>query len=158
MDQTIHHAYTYANTYMEGESRMKEDWVYRRGDIYFANLGFLPGSKQGGKRPVIVVQNDVGNRYSPTVTLVPLTTRIDKKKNMPTHYFIRKAKGLKKPSMALAEQVGTYSKECIISYLGRLSKGQMRGIDEALRAQVGFYIDEYSGRTDRRLPDYTTDK
>ncbi len=134
---------------------MKEDWVYRRGDIYFANLGLANGSKQGGKRPVVVVQNDVGNRYSPTITLVPLTTRIDKKKNMPTHFQIRKALGLKKPSMALAEQVGTYDKKCIICYLGRLSKGQMRGIEEAIKAQVGFYIDHHSGRKDRPLPDYT---
>ncbi len=137
---------------------MKEDWVYRRGDIYLANLGFTNGSKQGGKRPVVVVQNDVGNRHSSTITLVPLTTRVNKKRNMPTHYQIRKAKGLNKPSMALAEQIGTYDKSCIICYLGKLSKGQMRGLEEAMKAQVGFYVDEYSGRTDRRLPDYTTKK
>lgn len=72
---------------------MKENWVYRRGDIYLANLGVPIGSKQGGVRPVVVLQNDVGNFYSPTITVAPLTTKIQKKRNQPTHYFLRKAKG-----------------------------------------------------------------
>mgnify|MGYP000287772963 FL=1 len=55
---------------------MKENWVYRRGDIYLANLGVPIGSKQGGVRPVVVLQNDVGNFYSPTITVAPLTTKI----------------------------------------------------------------------------------
>ena len=59
---------------------MKENWVYRRGDIYLANLGVPIGSKQGGVRPVVVLQNDVGNFYSPTITVAPLTTKIQKKR------------------------------------------------------------------------------
>lgn len=70
---------------------MKENWVYRRGDIYLANLGVPIGSKQGGVRPVVVLQNDVGNFYSPTITVAPLTTKIQKKRSQPTHYFLRKA-------------------------------------------------------------------
>ena len=69
---------------------MKENWVYRRGDIYLANLGVPIGSKQGGVRPVVVLQNDVGNFYSPTITVAPLTTKIQKKRNQPTHYFLQK--------------------------------------------------------------------
>ena len=65
---------------------MKENWVYRRGDIYLANLGVPIGSKQGGVRPVVVLQNDVGNFYSPTITVAPLTTKIQKKRSQPTHY------------------------------------------------------------------------
>ena len=72
---------------------MKENWVYRRGDIYLANLGVPIGSKQGGVRPVVVLQNDVGNFYSPIITVAPLTTKIQKKRSQPTHYFLRKAKG-----------------------------------------------------------------
>ena len=68
---------------------MKENWVYRRGDIYLANLGVPIGSKQGGVRPVVVLQNDVGNFYSPTITVAPLTTKIQKKRSQPTHYFLR---------------------------------------------------------------------
>ena len=60
---------------------MKENWVYRRGDIYLANLGVPIGSKQGGVRPVVVLQNDVGNFYSPTITVAPLTTKIQKKRS-----------------------------------------------------------------------------
>ena len=71
---------------------MKEDWVYRRGDIYLANLGKPEGSQQGGVRPVVILQNDIGNYYSPTLTLAPLTSKTEKKKRQPTHYYIRKAK------------------------------------------------------------------
>ena len=58
---------------------MKENWVYRRGDLYLANLGVPVGSKQGGVRPVVVLQNDVGNYYAPTITIAPLTSKIEKK-------------------------------------------------------------------------------
>ena len=123
---------------------MKENWVYRRGDLYLANLGVPVGSKQGGVRPVVVLQNDVGNYYSPTITIAPLTSKIEKKRKQLTHFFLRKAKGLAKPSMVLAEQLDTCDKICVIRYLGRVSKGQMRGIDEAVRIQLGYYIPEQS--------------
>ena len=67
---------------------MKEDWVYRRGDIYFADLDPVVGSEQGGTRPVIVIQNDTGNKHSPTLIVATVTTRIRKKENMPTHLFL----------------------------------------------------------------------
>ena len=121
---------------------MKENWVYRRGDLYLANLGVPVGSKQGGVRPVVVLQNDVGNYYAPTITIAPLTSKIEKKRKQLTHFFLRKAKGLAKPSMVLAEQLDTCDKICVIRYLGRVSKGQMRGIDEAVRIQLGYYIPE----------------
>lgn len=128
----------------KGESliMMKEDWVYRRGDIYLANLGKPAGSQQGGVRPVVILQNDIGNYFSPTITLVPLTSKINKKKKLPTHYYLKKAKGLQMPSMVLAEQVGTYDKSCILRYIGKVSKGQMRGIDDAVKIQLGYYIEE----------------
>ncbi|MBE6823202.1 MAG: DNA topoisomerase III [Ruminococcaceae bacterium] len=125
-----------------GGNQMKENWVYRRGDIYLANLGVPIGSKQGGVRPVVVLQNDVGNFYSPTITVAPLTTKIQKKRSQPTHYFLRKAKGLARSSMVLAEQLDTCDKTCVIRYLGKVSKGQMRGIDEAVKVQLGYYIPE----------------
>ena len=61
---------------------MKEDWVYRRGDIYFADLDPVVGSEQGGTRPVIVIQNDTGNKHSPTLIVATVTTRIRKKENI----------------------------------------------------------------------------
>ena len=128
---------------------MKENWVYRRGDLYLANLGVPVGSKQGGVRPVVVLQNDAGNYYAPTITIAPLTSKIEKKRKQPTHFFLRKAKGLAKPSMVLAEQLDTCDKVCVIRYLGRVSKGQMRGIDEAVRIQLGYYIPEQAEKKDR---------
>ncbi|MGN8817785.1 type II toxin-antitoxin system PemK/MazF family toxin [Oribacterium sp. HCP28S3_H8] len=121
---------------------MRKGWIYRRGDIYLADLGKPTGSQQGGVRPVVVLQNDVGNYYSPTITIVPLTSKFMKKNKLPTHYPLRSAKGLLRPSMALCEQVGTYDKSCILRYLGKVSRGQMRGIDEAVRRQLGYYLDE----------------
>ena len=106
---------------------MKENWVYRRGDLYLANLGVPGGSKQGGVRPVVVLQNDVGNYYAPTITIAPLTSKIEKKRKQPTHFFLRKAKGLAKPSMVLAEQLDTCDKICVIRYLGRVSKDYKEG-------------------------------
>ena len=125
---------------------MKSDWVYRRGDLYLANLGVPEGSRQGGVRPIVVLQNDVGNYYAPTLTLAPLTSKIEKKKQQPTHYLLRRAKGLQRPSTVLAEQLGTFDKACIIRYLGRVTSGQMRGIDEAVRVQLGYYIPEKKDR------------
>lgn len=130
---------------------MKEDWIYRRGDIYLVNLGKPIGSQQGGVRPAIVLQNDVGNFYAPTITIAPLTSKYDKKKNQPTHYRIRKAKGLEKPSVVLAEQIGTYDKSCVLRYIGKVSLGQMRGIDEAVKIQLGYYLDERRHKKDRYL-------
>ena len=63
---------------------MKENWVYRRGDLYLANLGVPVGSKQGGVRPVVVLQNDAGNYYAPTITIAPLTSRSEKNRK---HFF-----------------------------------------------------------------------
>ncbi len=121
---------------------MKEGWVYRRGDIYLADLGKPIGSQQGGVRPVVILQNDIGNYFSPTITIVPLTTKFNKKEEQPTHFKLRSAKGLRYPSMVLGEQVGTYDKSCILRYLGKVSRGQMRGIDRAVKNQLGYFLDE----------------
>lgn len=127
---------------------MKPNWVFRRGDIYIADLGHPVGSQQGGIRPVIVLQNNRGNAHSPTVTVAPMTTKTEKKKFQPTHYRINnyKAVGLAYPTMVLAEQIGTFDKSCIVRYLGRVSPTQMRDIDEVVQAQLGFYIPAKSDR------------
>ena len=64
---------------------MKADWVYRRGDIYLANLNPFKGSEQGGKRPVVVLQNNIGNRHSSTLIIAPITSRVEKNTRQPTH-------------------------------------------------------------------------
>ena len=75
-----------------------EDWIYRRGDIYLANLNPFKGSEQGGTRPVLVLQNNDGNYYCPTLIVAPITTKL-KKLNMPTHCYFEKVRGLAEPSM-----------------------------------------------------------
>ena len=102
---------------------MKEEWVYHRGDIYLADLGKPIGSQQGGVRPVVVLQNDIGNVFSPTITIAPLTSKFEKKCRQPTHYPLHKAKGLQRPSIVLAEQIGTYDKKCVLRYLSKVSHG-----------------------------------
>ena len=83
-----------------------KDWTYRRGDIYLANLNPFKGSEQGGTRPVLVLQNNDGNYYCPTLIIAPITTKL-KKLNMPTHCYFEKVRGLAEPSMVSLEQIKT---------------------------------------------------
>lgn len=121
---------------------MKENWVYRRGDIYIANLNPFKGSEQGGTRPVLVLQNNTGNLFCPTLIVAPLTTQVNKKKDQPTHYLLSGVRGLPEDSVALLEQIKTIDKSRIISYLGKVSKEEMKGVDEALKISLGIYISE----------------
>lgn len=121
---------------------MKENWVYRRGDIYMANLNPFKGSEQGGTRPVLVLQNNTGNLYCPTLIVAPLTTQINKKNNQPTHYLLSGVRGLPEESVALLEQIKTIGKSRVMNYLGKVSKEEMRGVDEALKISLGIYISE----------------
>lgn len=121
---------------------MKENWVYRRGDIYLANLGVPIGSKQGGVRPVVVFRTMSATFIRRRLRLLIDQRRYKRKETSRHHYFLRKAKGLARSSMVLAEQLDTCDKTCVIRYLGKVSKGQMRGIDEAVKVQLGYYIPE----------------
>lgn len=121
---------------------MRENWIYRRGDIYYANLNPFVGSEQGGKRPVLVLQNNDGNFFSSTLIIAPLTTRVYKKQDLPTHYTIEKAKGLMYPSIVMLEQIRTIDKKRIISYLGKVSKDQMEEIDDHIRVSLDLWIPE----------------
>ena len=92
---------------------MKENWVYCRGDIYCANLDPVVGSEQGGIRPVIVIQNDTGNKHAPTLIVATVTTRIHKKANMPTHFVIYDNPAFKEASVVQLEQIRTIDKSRI---------------------------------------------
>ena len=119
---------------------MKENWVYRRGDIYMANLNPFKGSEQGGTCPVLVLQNNTGNLFCPPLIVAPLTTQVNKKKDQPTHYLLSGVRGLPEDSVALLEQNKTIDKSRVISYLGKVSKEEMRGVDEAIKVSLGIYI------------------
>lgn len=120
---------------------LKKGWVFRRGDLYMANLNPYRGSEQGGTRPVLVLQNNDGNYYCPTLIIAPLTTKL-KKCDLPTHYFVQSARGLSAPSIVELEQIKTIDKSRVQSYLGRFSAEQMSGVNEALQKSLGLYIPE----------------
>lgn len=117
---------------------MKEDWVYRRGDIYFADLDPVVGSEQGGTRPVIVIQNDTGNRYSPTLIVATVTTRIRKKENMPTHLLIKDNPAFREASVVQLEQLRTIDKSRIDDYLGKVTSSEMAAIEKALSISLAM--------------------
>ncbi len=108
----------------------------KRGDIYYADLRPAIGSEQSGIRPVVVIQNNAGNHYSPTVIVASVTGR--KKRRMPTHVKLYKQQGLRKISCVMLEQIRTIDRERLISYVGRLDKKSMSNIDTAIAVSVGL--------------------
>ena len=120
---------------------MKNERIYHRGDVFLAYLGNPFGSEQGGLRPVVIMQNDWECVYSPTVTMVPLTSNL-KKVHLASHYVLQDAFFLKRVSMVLGEQIDTIDKHRLHTFLGRLSEKDMAHTAEAVREHLGFYIYE----------------
>ena len=120
---------------LKGIFIMKDQGI-RRVDIYQADLNPVFGSEQGGYRPVLVIQNNRGNKYSPTVIVAAITSRL--KTKLPTHVSLRNIKGLDKNSVVLLEQVRTIDKKRLDNYIGTLTKEQMQKIDKALRTSTGM--------------------
>ena len=112
--------------------------IYRRGDVYFADLGSGIGSEQQGERPVIIIQNDEGNQHSPTVVIAPMTTQGLEKHPLPTHCYFQKVDGLAMPSMAIAEQIRTIDKVRMLKKLGHLTDDQMEEINQAILVCLGY--------------------
>jgi growth inhibitor len=113
--------------------------TYLRGDMYYADLKPGVGSEQYGNRPVLIIQNDVGNRYSPTVIVAAVTSKVGVKPKLPTHVFLEAGTvGLNEPSIVLLEQIRTIDKQRLDNYLGRLDGRQMKGINRALAVSVGL--------------------
>lgn len=112
--------------------------MIKRGDIYYADLGVKPGSVQGGLRPVVVIQNDVGNAFSSTTIVLPLTTKI--KRNLPTHTLIKSDDivGLDRDSLVLSEQVLTIDKNQLKDKLCTLNAYYMQKIKESMEISFGF--------------------
>lgn len=111
---------------------MTKNFGFRRGEIYFADLDPHYGSEQGGKRPVIIIQNDVGNKFAPTVIVASVTSRISKKPNQPTHVLIDRNPAFSRPSVVQLEQIFTIDKERIQRSLGCTTPDEMYRIEEAL--------------------------
>lgn len=110
----------------------------KRGEIYYADLSPVVGSEQGGVRPVLIVQNDLGNRYSPTVIAAAITSQRDKSK-LPTHIELSsRSCGLSRDSVVLLEQVRTLDKRRLKERMGRLDEDAMAKIDRALSVSFGL--------------------
>lgn len=108
----------------------------KRGDLVYVNFDPIIGSEQGGPRPAVVIQNDIGNRHAPTVIIAPITSKT-KKSNLPTHVKLT-AKCLEKNSVALLEQIKTIDKTRIEANIGSLSEEEMKMIEKALRISLGM--------------------
>ena len=110
----------------------------KRGDIYYADLSPVVGSEQGGLRPVLIIQNDVGNKYSPTVIAAAITSRMSKAK-LPTHIDIYAGEvGLSKDSVILLEQIRTIDKRRLREHMGHLDEKQMPLVDDAIAVSFGL--------------------
>ena len=110
----------------------------KRGEIYYADLSPVVGSEQGGVRPVLIVQNDVGNRYSPTVIAAAITSQKEKSK-LPTHIDIgSNGSGLARDSVVLLEQIRTIDKKRLKERMGMLDDGSMYRVDNALSVSFGL--------------------
>ena len=113
--------------------------MVRRGEIYYADLSPVVGSEQGGVRPVLVVQNNVGNRYSPTVIAAAITSKLDKAK-LPTHIApAADSCGLAQNSVVLPEQIRTIGKQRQKEKIGELPAVTMAGVIEALSVSLGIF-------------------
>ena len=110
----------------------------KRGDIYYADLSPVIGSEQGGIRPVLIVQNDIGNKFSPTVIAAAITSR-STKTSLPTHIKVNAdGCGLAKDSIVLLEQVRTLDKKRLREHMGKLGENDMLRIDKALSVSFGL--------------------
>jgi len=114
--------------------------IVKRGDFYYADLSPVVGSEQGGTRPVIIIQNDIGNKYSPTVICAALTSQINKAK-LPTHIEASALKyGLQKDSVILLEQIRTIDKRRLREKISHADEELMEKVDKALMISLGFGI------------------
>ena len=117
-----------------------KNWRYSRGDIYYANMEPHVGSEQGGERPVVVLQNDTGNKHSPTLIIATLTSKVDKKLNLPTHVLLDQNPGLKVPSIVQLEQIFTIDKRRVQRFAGQTSSEEMDRIEAALKISLGMNL------------------
>ena len=111
----------------------------RRGEIYLVDLGVQKGSIQSGKRPVVVISNNMNNQYSPTINVLPITSK--NKNNIPVHVNVGIKEGLSQESTVLTEQVVTINKNQIKKYVGKCNKYKMYEIEKALLIQNGVNLD-----------------
>ncbi|EUJ19075.1 type II toxin-antitoxin system PemK/MazF family toxin [Listeria aquatica] len=111
--------------------------MVKRGDVYYADLSPVVGSEQGGTRPVLIIQNDIGNRFSPTVIVAAITAKIQKAK-LPTHIEATKKDGFDRNSVILLEQIRTIDKQRLTDKITHLDDELMEKVDHALEISLGM--------------------
>jgi mRNA interferase MazF len=112
--------------------------IVKRGDVYFADLSPVVGSEQGGVRPVLIIQNDIGNRFSPTVIVAAITAQIQKAK-LPTHVEIdAKRYGFDRDSVILMEQIRTIDKQRLTDKITHLDEQMMNRVNKAIQISLGL--------------------
>lgn len=118
--------------------------MIKRGELYYADLSPVVGSEQGGVRPILIVQNDTGNKYSPTIIAAAITSQINKAK-LPTHIELNANQfGLIKDSVILLEQIRTLDKRRLKERIGELSPVTMQRVNTALMISLGFTVPDTS--------------
>jgi len=115
--------------------------MIKRGELYYADLSPVIGSEQGGVRPVLIVQNDIGNKYSPTIIAAAITSQMNKAK-LPTHIEIPKEYGLPKDSVILLEQIRTIDKRRLKERIGEIDKDLLEHVNRGLLISLGFFVHE----------------
>ena len=111
--------------------------IVKRGDVYYADLSPIVGSEQGGVRPVLVLQNDIGNKYSPTIIVSAITSQLNKAK-LPTHISLQASAGLSKNSVVLLEQIRTIDKQRLKEKIGHIDDETMQQVNDALSISFGM--------------------
>ena len=127
-------------TCLTAGERLRANLVAENPDALYADMEPHIGSEQGGKRPVVVLQNNIGNRHSPTLIVATVTTRTEKKKNQPTHVLVDSNPAFEEPSMILLEQISTIDKSRIERFMGYASKAEMLRIDMALLVSLALNV------------------
>ncbi len=125
----------YFSKWLDGEWYL----MIKRGEVYYADLSPVVGSEQGGIRPVLVVQNDIGNKYSPTIIAAAITSQINKSK-LPTHIEVGQESGLPKDSVILLEQIRTLDKRRLKEKIGEIPRETMQQVNNALLISLGVLI------------------
>lgn len=116
------------------------DKTIKRGDIYYADLNPVVGSEQGGTRPVLVISNDIGNKHSPTVIIAAITSRVRKKKKLPTHLYLGQIEGLPANSIILFEQLRTIDKSRLKEHLTHLDEQYLKSLEFPLLISTGYQL------------------
>lgn len=121
-----------------------------RGAIFYADLDPIIGSEQKGTRPILILQNDIGNKYSPTTMIAPITSKEYKGRKQPTHVKVKQFDKLRPNSIILLEQVRTIDKSRIKGFIDMLDKSQMKEVEKALKISFGIG-NEYSKKSSHNL-------